>query len=231
MFFFQVIAQALRFHPKVPGLWIYAAAWEFDHNLNAVAARALMQNGLKSCPESEDLWVEYLRMELTFLNKLKARKAALGEVEGTLARYPKTEEDEEWKEENKDVFMSLHEDKAEADGLDAQEGNLEKEADAYQEQGLMMFRTIYSAAIEAIPSSLSLHKRFLETLDEVDLAFSEELKEEIMSNIDKEFFKDEDYWDWHARLNLLGRKKGKEMMGNTVLIQLKDAVKVSVCLT
>ncbi|RVX07994.1 U3 small nucleolar RNA-associated protein 6-like [Vitis vinifera] len=68
----------------VPGVWIYAAAWEFDHNLNATAARALMQSGLRVCPTSEDLWVEYLRMELTYLNKLKARKVALGEDEGTL---------------------------------------------------------------------------------------------------------------------------------------------------
>jgi U3 small nucleolar RNA-associated protein 6 len=43
----QVLAQAIRYHPKVPGLWIYAAAWEFDQNLNVAAARA-MQSGLRS---------------------------------------------------------------------------------------------------------------------------------------------------------------------------------------
>ena len=62
----------IRFHPKVPGVWIYAAVWEFDHNLNVAAARALMQSGLRMCPNSEDLWIEYLRMGLTYLNKLKA---------------------------------------------------------------------------------------------------------------------------------------------------------------
>ncbi|KAF2303733.1 hypothetical protein GH714_021515 [Hevea brasiliensis] len=83
----KVLAQLIRFHPKVPGVWIYAAAWEFDHNLNVAAARALMQSGLRVCPTSEDLWVEYLRMELTYLNKLKARKVALGEDKGTLTIY------------------------------------------------------------------------------------------------------------------------------------------------
>ena len=73
------MAKLIRFHPKVPGLWIYAAAWEFDHSLNVSAARALTQNGLRACPHSEDPCVEYLWMELMYLNKLKARKVALGE--------------------------------------------------------------------------------------------------------------------------------------------------------
>ncbi|KAG6773997.1 hypothetical protein POTOM_021346 [Populus tomentosa] len=28
--FMSVLAKLIRFHPKVPGLWIYAAAWEFE---------------------------------------------------------------------------------------------------------------------------------------------------------------------------------------------------------
>ncbi|KAI7746801.1 hypothetical protein M8C21_007708 [Ambrosia artemisiifolia] len=84
----KVLAQVIRFHPKVPGVWIYAASWEFDHNLNAAAARALMQSGLRSCPHSEALWVEYLRMELTYLNKLSARRAALGDDVGALVSDP-----------------------------------------------------------------------------------------------------------------------------------------------
>ncbi|KQJ95121.1 hypothetical protein BRADI_3g15302v3, partial [Brachypodium distachyon] len=36
------------------------------------SARALMQSGLRSCPESEDVWIKYLRKELTCVNKLKA---------------------------------------------------------------------------------------------------------------------------------------------------------------
>ncbi|KAH7839425.1 hypothetical protein Vadar_003994 [Vaccinium darrowii] len=71
---------------RMSGIWIYAAAWEFNQNLNAAVARALMQSGLRACPTSEDLWVEYLRMELTYLNKLKARKVILGEDKGTLNR-------------------------------------------------------------------------------------------------------------------------------------------------
>ncbi|CAN1796664.1 U3 small nucleolar RNA-associated protein 6, partial [Linum perenne] len=106
----KVLAQLIRFHPKVPGVWIYAAAWEFDQNLNVEVARALMQSGLRVCPTSEDLWVEYLRMELTYLNKLKARKVALGEDKGTLFRQDGDDGEKQWRDENKDLFMSLDDD-------------------------------------------------------------------------------------------------------------------------
>lgn len=107
----KALAQVMRFHPKVPAVWIYAAAWEFDHNLNVAAARAIMQSGLRACPTSEDLWVEYLRMELTFLNKLKMRKVILGEDDGTLVRDDKDAEEKQWQDENEDLFMSLDEKK------------------------------------------------------------------------------------------------------------------------
>ncbi|CAI9092599.1 OLC1v1027883C1 [Oldenlandia corymbosa var. corymbosa] len=98
--FVHALAQVIRFHPKVPGVWIYAAAWEFDHNLNAAAGRALMQRGLGACPNSEDLWVEYLPMELTYLNKLKAQKVALGEDDETLLRDAKVNAEMQWRNES-----------------------------------------------------------------------------------------------------------------------------------
>ncbi|KAG2409603.1 uncharacterized protein HKW66_Vig0002680 [Vigna angularis] len=61
------LTKVIRFHRKVSGVWIYAAAWEFDRNFNVVAARALMKEGLRVCPTSKDFWVEYLRVELTYL--------------------------------------------------------------------------------------------------------------------------------------------------------------------
>ncbi|XP_058095151.1 uncharacterized protein LOC131240736 [Magnolia sinica] len=222
----QVLAQAIRFHPKVPGLWIYAAAWEFDHNLNVAAARALMQSGLRACPDSEDLWVEYLRMELTYLNKLKARKAALGEDVGTLARNSEDADNKQWKDENKDLFMPLNEGGEIADGDDVREDDEEKKVDTFREQGSVVLRTIYSGAVEALPSSLSLRKQFLEILNGTDLAYSDELKAEIMNDIEKDFSKEEDYWDWLARLQISDLKKGMDMTKETMLCQLNKAVEV-----
>jgi U3 small nucleolar RNA-associated protein 6 len=177
---------------------MYAAAWEFDQNLNVAAARALMQSGLRSCPESEDMWIEYLRMELTYLNKLKARKVALGEDVKTLQKS--NDDSGHWKEENKELFMSLDEQGAEESGL--QGVDLEEKEDLFWQQGLLIIRTIYHGAMEALPSSLTLRKKILEILNSVELAHSEELRLEVMDDLKKDFSHDEDYWDWFARLQL-----------------------------
>jgi hypothetical protein len=52
----------LQVHPTEPGLWVYAAAWEFEANGNPAAARALMQQGLRMCRYSERMWLDYFDM-------------------------------------------------------------------------------------------------------------------------------------------------------------------------
>ncbi|GMH19450.1 hypothetical protein Nepgr_021291 [Nepenthes gracilis] len=199
----KAMVQAIRFHPKVPGLWIYAAAWEFDHNLNAAAARALMQSGLRACPNSEDLWVEYLRMELTYLNKLITRKAILGEDVGALVR---DDNEKKWREENKDLFMSLEEQKEGDNDLNAEKGESNEKLNLFREQGFSILCTVYKGAIEALPTSLNLRKRFLEILEAIDLAHSEEMQDEIIADMKRDFWRDPEYWDWLARreINDLG---------------------------
>jgi hypothetical protein len=58
----RVAARALQLHPNAPGLWTYAAAWEFEENANPGAARALMQQGLRMCKDSRQMWLQYLDM-------------------------------------------------------------------------------------------------------------------------------------------------------------------------
>ncbi|GLU23325.1 hypothetical protein SLE2022_393420 [Rubroshorea leprosula] len=195
----KVLAQVIRFHPKVPGVWIYAAAWEFDHNLNVAAARALMQSGLRMCPGSEDLWVEYLRMELTYLNKLKARKVALGEDKGTLVRDRKDTVENQWREENEDLFMSLDEERGNNDGTNEE---TEKNVDLFSEHGSSILQTIYWGAIKALPSSFSLRKQFLEILEAIELAHSDDLRNEILSDMKRDFSADPGYWEWLTKLEM-----------------------------
>ncbi|RZS07160.1 hypothetical protein BHM03_00037947 [Ensete ventricosum] len=210
----------VRYHPKVPGLWIYAAAWEFDQNLNVAAARALMQSGLRTCSSSEDLWIEYLRMELTYLNKLKARKIALGENVKLLQRN--SSDADQWKEENKDLFMPLNEEQ----GSNAQEGSLDKGEELFLQQGALVLQTIYHGAIEANPSSLSLRQRFLEILDTMDLAHYDELKVEVMEDLKKDFSHDENYWDWIARLQIGDISELKDSERSKILSKLDRVVQV-----
>ena len=47
----------------MPGLWSYAAAWEFQRQGNVAAARRFLQRGLRNCGASEELWLDYFRME------------------------------------------------------------------------------------------------------------------------------------------------------------------------
>lgn len=73
-----MLTKALQLHPAASGLWSYAAAWEFEHNSNAAAARTLMQRGLRMCKGSHQLWLEYFRMELMYAHKLRTRRRILG---------------------------------------------------------------------------------------------------------------------------------------------------------
>ncbi|KAL0051659.1 hypothetical protein WJX82_011535 [Trebouxia sp. C0006] len=74
----RVLTKALQLHPAASGLWSYAAAWEFEHNGNAAAARTLMQRGLRMCKTSQQLWLEYFRMELMYAHKLRTRRRIMG---------------------------------------------------------------------------------------------------------------------------------------------------------
>ncbi|KAL1334590.1 hypothetical protein HN51_063539 [Arachis hypogaea] len=194
----KALAKVIRFHPKVPGVWIYAAAWEFDNNLNVAAARALMQEGLRVCPTSEDLWVEYLRMELVYLNKLKARKVALGEDEGTLTRDPRTADEKQWRDENKELFMTLDE-KDNSDEQNVEGGELRQKQELFEEHGMNIYRTVYEGALEAVPSSLSLRKRFFEILEGTNLAHYEDLRKDILHDMKRDFSTKPEFWNWLAR--------------------------------
>ncbi|KAL2339202.1 hypothetical protein Fmac_013648 [Flemingia macrophylla] len=219
----KALAKVIRFHPKVPGVWIYAAAWEFDHNLNVAAARALMQEGLRVCPTSEDLWVEYLRMELTYLNKLRARKVALGEDEGTLTRDPRSSEEKQWKEENKELFMSL--DEGDGDGANNGNDESEKRQDLFAEHGMNIFRTVYGGAVEALPSSLSLRKRFFEILEGTNLSQNEDMCKELVNDMKRDFSKEPEFWNWLAR-HECDLENVHEVIGEGIISPVEKAVQV-----
>lgn len=195
----------------MPGVWIYAAAWEFDHDLNVSAARALMQNGLRVCPHSEDLWVEYLRMELTYLNKLKERKAALGEEKENVVH---------------DYDMLLDEERGNDDGSNAGTEVSGKKLNLFQEKGMSILETIYTGAVEALPSSFGLRKRLLEILEATGLAHSEEMRKEMLCDMKRDFSREPEYWDWLARLEMTGSKSVSEMRVTLTPPQLQKAIQV-----
>ncbi|ORX70362.1 hypothetical protein DL89DRAFT_223395, partial [Linderina pennispora] len=74
----KLFARAIQAHPYEVRLWIMAAAYEFEVNVNGSAARALLQRGLRVNPKDKRLWIEYFRLELMLVEKIKARRRMLG---------------------------------------------------------------------------------------------------------------------------------------------------------
>ncbi|KAL4563031.1 hypothetical protein LXL04_027062 [Taraxacum kok-saghyz] len=223
----KVLAQVIRFHPKVPGVWIYAASWEFDHNLNSTAARALMQSGLRSCPTSESLWVEYLRMELTYLNKLSARRSALGEDVAPLVKPHQNPEDKQWRDENKELFMPIEEETKDYQELDLQNEDLKQKITVFREQGLNILQTVYKCAVEALPSSFTLRTQLLEILEATNLGNSESMQKEILSDMKNEFSKEPGYWDWLAKYEAAGCNTTTQDVNREISHdQLQNAIQV-----
>ncbi|CAK4611140.1 hypothetical protein LEN26_019803 [Aphanomyces euteiches] len=74
----KLFTKALQLHPRNEAIWIEAASWEFASNLNVDSARVLMQRSIRINPHSKMLWHEYFRLELLYVQKLRARREVLG---------------------------------------------------------------------------------------------------------------------------------------------------------
>jgi U3 small nucleolar RNA-associated protein 6 len=183
-----------------------------------------MQAGLRVCPTSEDLWVEYLRMELTYLNKLKARKVALGEDEGTLTRDPRTADEKQWRDENKELFMTLDE-KEENGETNGEPDESKKNQELFAEHGMNIFRTVYGGAIEAVPSSLSLRKKFFEILEATNLSHYEDMCKEILNDMKRDFSTEPEFWDWLARQEC-NLETVHEISRENIIPQVQKAIQV-----
>ncbi|KAG2111315.1 U3 small nucleolar RNA-associated protein 6-domain-containing protein [Suillus discolor] len=73
----RITARAIQLHPRTPALYIIAASHELNH-MSPSAARALLQRGLRLNADSLDMWREYVRMELGFVEGMKRRWTVLG---------------------------------------------------------------------------------------------------------------------------------------------------------
>jgi len=74
----KVFAKLLQKHPHNPDVWFLAAKYEIEDQKNVGNARSILQKGLRQNNESSILWLEYFKMELLHVRKIKKRKEALG---------------------------------------------------------------------------------------------------------------------------------------------------------
>jgi U3 small nucleolar RNA-associated protein 6 len=150
-------------------LWIMAATWENEHNSNMTAARVLLQRALRLMPENEQLWHEYFRLELLYIEKIKLRRRVLGidqksqekniddmdvdkeEDDNTIQLPAVTGEDvEQWKQDEEETKSKSKLDVA----------ALEEENNPIL-QGLLA-KIIYDNAIQAIPNNIEFRQRFVD---------------------------------------------------------------------
>ncbi|KAJ3073211.1 U3 snoRNP protein [Podochytrium sp. JEL0797] len=116
-------ARAIQLHPTNPSMYILAAQYEFLNNKNMTSARVLMQRGLRMNKESTNLWHEYFKLELLWVEKIKERRrilfgdAALGltpmaveDAEAVAAPKRRLDENDDEEEEGGDTGVHLEQD-------------------------------------------------------------------------------------------------------------------------
>lgn len=74
----QILTSVLRLHPQRPELWIYAAKFVVEEHSDMTEARSYMQQGLRFCKRSKNLWLEYAKLEMVYIGKIAARRRILG---------------------------------------------------------------------------------------------------------------------------------------------------------
>lgn len=149
-----------------------AATWENEHNSNMAAARVLLQRALRLMPENEQLWHEYFRLELIYIEKIKLRRRVLGidQKKGTEEAMEVDEEEEEEDENMLKLPALTGEDVAQWKQDEEHQKKFklnEKDAAALEEannpilQGLLA-KIVYDNAINAIPDKIEFRQGFVD---------------------------------------------------------------------
>lgn len=138
-----------------------AASHELEH-LSPTAARALLQRGLRLNSDSVEMWREYVRMEMGFVESLRRRWSILGidvKGKGKDMDAGKTKGDEKQTEAD-DPWAGLGEDQAEEDAarmdVDAEDEEVGDDEAARREiMNGAIIRSAISKAVEGASQSLN----------------------------------------------------------------------------
>ncbi|KAJ2888091.1 U3 snoRNP protein, partial [Coemansia aciculifera] len=159
----KIYAAAITKHPYEAKLWIMAAAHELDASSNGGAARLLLQRALRVNPKDRALWLEYFRLELLLVEKVKARRRVLGidgseeskeeEEEGdSVIALPALDEEAEFEQRIEDAAMAKAAPSSVIRSVDqAQES-------AYLQGGVAVI--VFDQAIAAIPGDWQFRREF-----------------------------------------------------------------------
>jgi len=65
-------------HPLCEEFWIRAAVYEFEKRSSTVTARKLLQRALRFNNKSHELWIQYTRLEVCYMEKLRQHDGMQG---------------------------------------------------------------------------------------------------------------------------------------------------------
>lgn len=88
----DIFTSVARLHPTKPDIWILAANYFMETQADITNARSYMQRGLRFCKNSENMWIEYAKLETIYIGKIAGRRKILGlDIDRT--KKPGTDED------------------------------------------------------------------------------------------------------------------------------------------
>ncbi|KAH8555222.1 U3 small nucleolar RNA-associated protein 6-domain-containing protein [Umbelopsis sp. PMI_123] len=222
----KIFADAIQLHPTKPALWIMAASWEFEENANIVAARVLMQRGLRLNPGQAQLWHEYFRLEQLYIEKIKARRKILGidQNQQGLKELEDTEDSENSAEMIKLPTVSAGEfDDMDEDGQEVRAvKQMEESVAEKMREGInpilngLLSTIVYDNAINAIPDDLDFRTKFAEIYN--DFSGPEVGIEHVYETIRRDFSENEE-----ARAYLASRPLYvKSVNGGQAALKIND---------
>lgn len=163
----KALSSMLKLHPTNPEVWVYVAKYQVEQNASVPEARAVLQRGLRINPQSQFLWLEYMRLELIYVAKIMARRKLLG------IDYARKEEiAENEKPSAEDELTSEDLARANADALrDLPDVNIEVLGDAESNPALRgdVALAIFDAGLARFSENENIRKEFVrKTLDLFD---------------------------------------------------------------
>ena len=185
--FIAILDKVLRLHPTKPGLWIYASQHHIAVEADFVAARNCMQAGMRFCPRSAELWLEYARLETAYLAKLVGRRKLMG-LESNEQEHKQREE----ASANEEDVIRLPAATYGEVRTNVTNTNKPDEISGRDVESLSILRggiprAIYEDAIKRFPKNHDLQEQFLDMLLDFQwIGAIKELTEYIVENMLKE---------------------------------------------
>ncbi|CAM9506257.1 unnamed protein product [Ectocarpus fasciculatus] len=212
----RLFARALQLHPRNPGLWIKAASWEFFDGGNASSARSLMQRGLRINPGATNLWLQYFRLEFSYVEKLMGRREILGlEAERGGVGDNGQGNDDDGGRQGMDI-PELEAEAGQSGGPSFKavkkaagaEGTLgggdgARPAPVMNDTARRFYKgavpmAVFRAAVKAIPADVGFRAGFLRCCAEDFPVLSSEAAQSILTSIEKDFPESCEAWEVRA---------------------------------